>query len=327
MVEVGIIGTGMCPLERVLTNKELEHMVDTSDEWIRTRTGICERRLAEPGMSVADIATVAANRALKDAGIKADEIDLIIVGTVTPDTVVPSVSCVVQHRIGASKAAAFDLSAGCSGFVYSLTVGTQMIRSGLYKKVLVIGAEVLSRFVDWTDRNTCVLFGDGAGAAVLSCTEEIGFISCDMGADGSGAPVLGIFGGKFTDDAHAELADQPMRVCMNGKEVFKFAVNVMGESAKRALVKANLTTEDIGLFIPHQANFRIIQSAAKKMGLDSEQVFVNVDRYGNTSGASIAIALAEAVQEKRLQRGDVLVLTGFGAGLTWATAVFRWIKG
>lgn len=326
MIEVGILGTGSYSPEKVLTNADLEKMVDTSDEWIRTRTGIEERHIMEPGMYTADLAEKAAAKALANAGVKAEELDLIIVATVTADTLSPSLACVLQERLGAVNAAAFDVGAGCSGYVYALSIGCNLMRAGMYKKVLVVGAEYLTRFVDWTDRNTCILFGDGAGAAVLGVTEEAGYLVSELGADGSGASMLGIFGGVHTDAAHEDLRGKKMRICMNGKEVFKFAVNTVEESVGKMLAKCGLTAADVALFIPHQANWRIIKTAAKKIGFEDEQVLINVNRYGNTSSASIGIALDEAVREQRLRRGDVVVLAGFGAGLTWATAVFKWLR-
>lgn len=325
---VGIIGIGTYVPEKVVTNKDLEKIVDTDDEWIVERTGIKERRIAEEGMATSDLATRAAQNALLDAGMTADEIDLIIVATATPDMFFPSVACLVQNNLKASKAAAFDLAAGCSGFVYGLVVGSQFIKAGLYKKILVIGAETLSRILDWTDRNTCVLFGDGAGAAVLGETEPgCGILGTHLGADGAGGDLLKLPAGGSKCPASAETVNNKQHfVHMNGNEVFKFATKVMGEAAIKALENAGLTSADVDMLIPHQANIRIIQSAAKRLKMPAEKVIINVDRYGNTSAASIPIALEEAVKLNKVKNGDVIVLVGFGAGLTWASCVIKWCK-
>lgn len=325
---VGIIGMGSYVPDKIVTNKDLEKIVETSDEWIASRTGIRERRIAEPDMATSDMATKAAERALADAGVSPEEIDLIIVGTATPDMFFPSVACLVQANLKAINAAAFDLTAGCSGFVYSLVTASQFIKSGLYKKVLVIGAETLSKILDWTDRNTCVLFGDGAGAAVLAATESgCGILGVDLGADGAGGDLLKLPAGGSRNPATAETINQRMHfVHMNGNEVFKFAVKIMGETALKALHQAGLKHEDIDCLIPHQANIRIIQSAAKRLQLPMEKVFVNVDKYGNTSAASIPIALEEALHSGKIKKGDIVVLVGFGAGLTWASCVIKWCK-
>lgn len=325
---VAIIGTGTYVPEKIMTNKDLENIVETSDEWIVSRTGIRERRIASPEMATSDLATRAAEKALIDAGITADELDLIIVATATPDMYFPSTACLVQANLKASNAAAFDLAAGCSGFVYGLVTGSQFIKAGLYKKVLVIGAETLSKILDWTDRNTCVLFGDGAGAAVLAATDsDYGIIGAHLGADGSGGDLLKLPAGGSRNPASAETVTQKMHfVHMNGNEVFKFAVKIMGEAAITALENAGLSADDVDCLIPHQANNRIIQSAAKRLKLPMDKVMVNVDKYGNTSAASIPIALEEAVHSGKIKQGDIVVLVGFGAGLTWASAVIKWGK-
>ena len=325
---VGIIGIGTYVPEKILTNKDLEKIVDTSDEWIVDRTGIKERRIAEPTIATSDLAARAAQNALLDAGVSADEIDLIIVATATPDMLFPSTACLVQDKIKASKAAAFDLSAGCSGFVYGLVTGSQFIKTGLYKKVLVIGAESLSKILDWTDRNTCVLFGDGAGAAVLSEVESgYGILGVELGADGSGGDLLKVPGGGSRLPATAEsVSNRQHFLQMSGSDVFKFAIKVMGEAAVKALENSGLTNEDIDCLIPHQANNRIIQSAAKRLKVPMEKVIVNVDKYGNTSAASIPIAMNEAINNNRIKKDDVIVLVGFGAGLTWASCVIKWCK-
>ncbi len=325
---VGILGIGSYVPEKVLTNKDIEKMMDTSDEWIVERTGIRERRIAAEGQATSDLATTAALRALEDARINADELDLIIVATVTPDMAFPSVACLVQNNIKATKAAAFDITAVCSGFVYGISIGSQFIKTGVYRKVLVIGAETLSKITDWTDRNTGMIFGDGAGAVVLSETlPEYGILGINLGADGAGGDLLKIPAGGSRQPASAEtVAGRQHYIYMNGNEVYKFAIKVMGESANKALENANLTAADITYLVPHQANIRIIQAAAKRLGLPMEKVIVNVDKYGNTSAASIPLALDEAVKSGRIKNGDVLVLVGFGGGLTWAASVIKWYK-
>ncbi len=324
--EAVILGTGSHVPEHIMINEDLEKMVDTSDEWITTRTGIKERHIAEPDTLTADLAVAAAEKALRQAGVDAEDLDMIIVATATADTVVPSLACAVQHRLGATHAGAFDIIAGCSGFVYGLAIGSQMIMTGMQEKILVIGAEIMSRFIDWTDRNTCVLFGDGAGAAVLGASDQEGVIAMDLGSDGGGKNLLGIFGGQFTGEDYPDLKEEKMYVKMNGLEVFKFATKIINTSARRALEKCNLSTEDISLFIPHQANIRIIEAAAKKLDLPSEKIFVNVKKYGNTSAAALAIALDEAIHERKPAVGDIIVLNGFGAGLTWATLIYKWME-
>lgn len=323
---VGIIGIGSYVPEKILTNKDLEAMVETSDEWIVDRTGIKERRIADAETATSDLAYQAALKALEDAKLKAEELDLIIVATATPDMSFPSTACLVQSRLGAVKAAAFDLTAGCSGFVYGLVVATQFVKSGTYGKVLVIGAETLSKILDWTDRNTCVLFGDGAGAAVIGEVEKgYGILGVDLGADGAGGELLKLpAGGSRLPASEQTVAQRLHYVHMNGNEVFKFAVKVMGEAAAKALDHAGLSQADIDCLIPHQANIRIIQSAAKRLKVPMEKVMLNVDKYGNTSAASIPIALNEAVKNGKVKNGDVVVVVGFGAGLTWASCVLKW---
>lgn len=323
---VGIIGIGTYVPEKVMTNKDLERIVDTSDEWIVERTGIQERRIAAPDMATSDLASRAAQKALDDAGVTAEEIDLIIVATATPDMSFPSTACLVQANIKAVNAAAFDLAAGCSGFVYAMVTGSQFIKAGLYKKILVIGAECLSRILDWTDRNTCVLFGDGAGAAVLAETDPgYGILGSQLGADGSGGDLLKLPAGGSRNPATGETVSGRMHfVHMNGNEVFKFAVKIMGEAANKALEASGLSAADVDCLIPHQANIRIIQSAAKRLKLPMDKVMINVNKYGNTSAASIPIALEEAVHGGKIKQGDNVVLVGFGAGLTWASAVIKW---
>ena len=325
---VGIIGIGSFVPEKILTNKDLEQIVDTSDEWISERTGIKVRHVVADGENTSDIAAKAAERALKDAGLTADDIDLIVVATATPDMLFPSTACLVQNQLKAAKAAAYDLAAGCSGFMYAIVTASQFIKTGLYKHVLVIGAESLSRILDWTDRNTCVLFGDGAGAVVLGeVPEGYGILGSNLGSDGSGGDLLCLPAGGTSRPATEEtVRDRLHFVHMAGNEVFKFAVKVMGEAALNALEHAQIDTSEVDWLIPHQANIRIIQSAAKRLKLPMEKVIVNVDKYGNTSSASIPIALEEAIHDGRIKSGQVITMVGFGAGLTWASAVMRWYR-
>lgn len=322
----GIVGLGSYVPDRVLTNKELESMVDTSDEWIVTRTGIRERRIATPEQATSDLALEAGRRALDDAGLKPGQIDLIIVATNTPDSLLPAVSCIVQDRLGAVRAGAFDLLAGCTGFIYGLSVASQFISAGMYRHVLVIGAETLSRIVDWQDRNTCVLFGDGAGAAVMGRVPRgYGVIHTRLGSDGSGGSHLYLPAGGSRMPASRETVDNRQHfVRMNGREVFKFAVRTCGDGSLEALEEAGLTREDVDFLIPHQANIRIIEAAARRLDLSMEKVLVNVDRFGNTSTASIPMAMEEAVKLRKIKGGDNMVLTGFGAGLTWAVTIIKW---
>ncbi len=325
-INAGILGIGVHVPDKILTNEDLENMVDTSDEWIKSRSGIQQRHIAAPEECTSDFAVEAAKKALANAHLSPENIDLIIVSTNTPDMLFPATACLVQNKLGASKAGAFDLLAGCSGFVYGLSVATQYIVSGTYRHVLVIGAETLSRIINWQDRNTCVLFGDGAGAIVMGpVSPPKGVLSTRLGADGSGGPLLCLpAGGARMPASHKTVEEQLHYVSMNGREVFKFAVKTMGEGALQALAAAGLKKEDIDFFIPHQANIRIIESAAKRLGLSMDQVQVNVDQYGNTSTASIPLALYDAVKSGKIKEGDCLVLISFGAGLTWAAAVVRW---
>lgn len=345
----GITGLGFYVPDRVLTNDDLQRLgVDTNDEWIRSRTGIRERHIAADNETTADLAETAARRAMQDAGVTPESIDLIIVATCTPDYQFPSTASLLQHRLGAS-CAAFDLGAACSGWVYGLVVAQQFVATGAAKTVLVVGAEVMSRILDWNDRSTAVLFGDGAGAAVVQAVENgYGVLGFDLGSDGSGGELLKVVidgepaasglgspavdgqAAQSTLDASAGAVSTPpvlasrRKIYQNGREVYRFAVNVMGESALRALANCGIDSHDVNLFVPHQANVRIIDAAAKRLDLPSERVFVNVDKYGNTSAASVAIALCEAREQNRIRPGDIVVTVGFGAGLTWASAVLRW---
>jgi 3-oxoacyl-[acyl-carrier-protein] synthase-3 len=321
-----ITGVGSYVPARVLTNADLEKMVDTSDEWITTRTGIKERRLAAKDEFTSDLAAAAARRAMSRAGVKPEQIELIIVATITPDMPFPSTACLVQRKIGANRAAAFDLEAACSGFIYGLEIAQQFIMSHTYDTVLVIGAEKLSSIVDWTDRNTCVLFGDGAGAAVLQNRPEAhGLLTAVMGADGDKADLLYMPGGGSRCPATADsVASRQHFLRMAGKETFKNAVQAMQTAAEEALRRCEIDISRIQCIIPHQANRRIIDAVGERLGATPEQLFVNLEKYGNTSAASVAIALDEAVEAGRIRRGDLVLLVVFGAGLTWGAAVIEW---
>ena len=323
----GILGTGHYAPGKLLTNFELEKMVDTTDEWIRTRTGIETRHIASPEENTSDLCVKAAEKALEMANLSADDIDFVVVATASPDYIVPSTACLVQDKMGMKKAGAMDISAGCSGYIYALATAAGMVKGGICKHVLIVGAEILSRLVNWKDRSTCILFGDGAGAAVVGPVEEgFGLIASDLGSDGSLGDILCIpAGGVAERVTHEAIEDGRIYVHMDGTDVFKAAVRHMEDTTKKTLEKAGLSKEDIQLFIAHQANNRIIQSLAKKMGLPEEKVYVNVNRYGNTSAASVGIALDEAVRGGNIKHGDIVVLTGFGAGLTWGCDVIKWI--
>lgn len=323
-----ITGLGKYIPPKILTNHDLEKMVDTSDEWITSRTGIKERHIVEDDVSTADIGIEAARDALVDADITAKELDLIIVATVTPDMLFPSTACLLQESLGAENAATFDLEAGCSGFVYGLTVAAQFIETGLYQNVLVVGAETLSKITDWNDRSTCVLFGDGAGAVVVQPATKGGLLAFDLGADGTGSQSLFIpGGGSLNPSSKTTVEEKQHYIKMEGNQVFKFAVRIMGKSSADVIKKANLKPEDVNLFIPHQANTRIIKAAASRLNLESDEVFINLQKYGNTSGASVPIALTEARDEGLIKNGDIIVLVAFGAGLTWASTVMEWNDG
>ena len=321
-----IVSVGSYVPERIVTNADLEKMVETSDEWITSRTGIKERRLAAANEFTSDLAANAAKRAMEKGGITADQIDLIIVATITPDMLFPSTACLVQQKIGAGRCAAFDLEAACSGFIYGLEIAQQFIMSGTFKTVLVIGAEKLSTIIDWKDRNTCVLFGDGAGAAILqSRPDQHGLVTSTLGADGGKAELLSMPAGGSRCPATAESISSGLHYLrMDGKETFKSAVNAMVSAAQECLRRCGLDISEIKCIIPHQANLRIIDAVSDRLGAKPEQVFVNLHRYGNTSAASVAIALDEAVSEGRVQRGDLILMVVFGAGLTWGAAVIEW---
>lgn len=323
---VSITGVGAYVPQRILSNADLERMVETSDDWITTRTGIRERRLAAENEATSDMAVEAAKRAMAKAGVTADQIDLIIVATITPDRLFPSTACIVQDRIGAVRAAAFDLEAACSGFVYALEVGSQFVASHTYNTVLIIGAEKMSAFVDWTDRNTCVLFGDGAGAAVLQHRPgSHGLLMTCLGSDGGKSELLQVPGGGSACPATVDSVSKKLHFLrMDGKETFKNAVNAMVSAAQEVLGRCGVTVDQLACIIPHQANQRIMSAVADRLNAREDQLYVNVDRYGNTSAASVAIALDEALSQGRIKSGDLVLLVVFGAGLTWGAALIEW---
>ncbi len=322
---VRIKGIGYYVPKKILTNYELEHMVETTNDWIIERSGIHERRILDKDHMNVEMAIEAADSALENAGISADELDLIIVATITPDYFTPSTACLVQAAIGADKASAFDLNAACSGFVYGLATGAQFIASGVYKNVLVIGCEGLSKVLDWGHRSTCVLFGDGAGAAILTESDTPSLIEFDLGSLGTMGKAITIPATHFTEeDITSRNNERAHTIRMDGREVFKFATKTMSRSVLKLLSDNNLTTDDIKLIIPHQANIRIMQTAAKRMKVSMDKIYSVIDRFGNTSSASIPIALCNAVAEEKFVAGDKIVLTGFGGGLTWASVLIEW---
>jgi len=321
-----ITGTGSFAPPRILTNYDLEKMVDTSDEWIIARSGIRERRIVEDGMVSSDLALEASKIALNEAGLEPDQIDLILVGTVTPDYLLPSTACILQDKLKIKNAAVMDIAAACSGFIYGLSIASAFIAMDQYKNILVIGVETLSKITNWSDRNTCVLFGDGAGAAVVSATtEEKGILGTFLSGDGSLANLLHIsVGGTKVPLTKENIDLKQQYICMEGSEVFKSAVRAMEDAAEHIIQKVGLSPEEIDLLIPHQANIRIIEALAKRLKLPMEKVFVNIDRYGNTSSASVPIALDEARKKGLIKEGSNTVLVAFGAGFTWGSAVIRW---
>jgi 3-oxoacyl-[acyl-carrier-protein] synthase III len=322
---IAITGVGAYAPERVLTNNDLSQMMDTSDEWIVERTGIRERRIAGEDQALTDLALPAARQALEQAGALPGSVDLIVVATVTPDMAFPSSGAIIADELGAPDAAAYDLSAGCTGFMYALAQAYGMVAAGLARRALVVGGDVLSRILDWSDRRTAVLFGDGAGAVVLERVSEGGFLGFELGADGSGGPQLYLPAGGSRIPASAEsVAERKHFVQMNGREVFKFATRVLVSSAEKVLAECGRSVDDVDVYIPHQANVRIIDHAAAKLGIPQEKVVVNVDRYGNTSSGSIPIALADAEDDGRLRDGALVLMTGMGAGLTWGSGLIEW---
>ena len=320
-VAVSITGLGVKVPDRVVTNEDLKQYVDTSDEWIRERTGIRERRMASKDEALSDIALPASRTALAQAGVEGKDIDLLIVATVTPDMAFPSTGAILADKLGAVDAAAYDLSAGCTGFMYALAQAYGMLVGGLAKRALVVGGDLLSRILDFEDRSTLVLFGDGAGAVVMEAVPEQGFLGFELGADGAGGQNLWLPG------SGSRIFDDPDRlVKMNGREVFKFATRILVKSAQDVMERCGVTIDDVDVYVPHQANMRIIDHATKKLGVPSEKVVINVDRYGNTSSGSIPLALADAAQDGRLRPGKLVLMTGMGAGLTWGSALIRWTK-
>lgn len=328
MFSVGIVGTGSYVPENVITNLDLEKMVDTNDEWITSRTGISERHIAPKDMPVSELCYQAGLRALEDAQIAPEEVNLVIVATMTPDYAFPATACLVADRLGARNAAAFDLEAACTGFIFAVATASQFVVTGMYKTVLVIGGETMSKIVNWEDRSTCILFGDGAGAAVLQPVKEgFGFLSFELGSDGSGGKLLSQPAGGSQCPASLETVEKKLHTLqMEGREIYKFAVRIMGDVSARVLEKAGIMIDDVDLLVPHQANTRIVNAAVKRLGISPDKVVINLDKYGNMSAASIPVALDEAVKEGRITEGVIIVMVGFGAGLTWGACVLRWTK-
>lgn len=325
-LRASILGTGSAVPDRVLSNRDLERTLETTDEWIVSRTGIRERRVVADGETTSDLAVEAARQAMSMACVEPAEIDMIVVATVTPDMPFPATACLVQTRLGAFHAAALDVETACSGFLYALAIGSKFVETGSHRRVLVIGAETLSRITDWQDRSTCVLLGDGAGAVLLGpASDGTGILSTYLGADGRGAELLYQPAGGSRHPASHRTVDERMHfIRMNGREVFRFAVKIMGDAAKKALDQCGMTLEDVDYYVPHQANYRIIEASARWFGLPMDRVYVNIDRYGNTSAASVPVALHEAASLGRIKPGDVVLLVAFGGGLTWGAAVVRW---
>jgi 3-oxoacyl-[acyl-carrier-protein] synthase-3 len=324
---VSITGIGANVPERVMTNEELAKLVDTTDEWIVVRTGIRERRIAREDEALSDMALPAARAALAQAGVDPADIDLLIVATVTPDMAFPATAAILADELGARDAAAYDLSAGCTGFMYGIAQAYGMLAGGVCRRALVVGGDVLSKIVDWSDRATCIVFGDGAGAVVMERVEQGGFLGFELGADGAGGMQLYLpAGGSRTPTSAETVACHGHFVHMNGREVFKFATRVLVSSAEKLLDQLGLTVDDIDLYVPHQANIRIIKHAVDRLGIPEEKVVVNVDRYGNTSSGSIPLALADAVRDRRVNKGDIVLMTGMGAGLTWGSGVMEWTE-
>lgn len=323
--QVGIFGTGICLPEKVLSNADLEKMVDTSDEWIVTRTGIRERRITPPGTACCDLAAEAGRRALESAGVKPEEVDLILLGTITPDMVLPAGACTVQQKLGCTRAAAYDLTAACTGFVYGLTTGWQFVATGQCDTVLVIGAEVLSRVIDYTDRSTCVIFGDGAGAMVIRPTKgEHRLLAACLGSSGNEDAMSIPASGSRCPASHQSIDGRQHFVKMKGNSIFRFAVTTMVEMVEKVVEKVGCKVSDIGLLVPHQVNMRIIDAAIEKLGMPMDRVVVNIEKYGNTSAASVPIAFYEAQQAGRVKSGDLIVMVAFGGGLTWGSIAVRW---
>ncbi|MDP8260106.1 MAG: beta-ketoacyl-ACP synthase III [Candidatus Gygaella obscura] len=325
MKNVGIVGTGISIPKNILTNKDLEKMVETTDEWITTRSGIKERHIIEKGQYTSILATEASRKALESAKLKPEDLDLLIVATITPDMRFPSTACFVQRELGASKAICFDISAACAGFIYALVCAQQFIKTGFVKNALIMGAETLSTITDWQDRGTCVLFGDGAGACVLKEIDQGGILSSHLGGDGSLSDLLYMPGGGSKFPASNETIEKRMHfIKMQGNEVFKLAVRLMVDSANKALEQCGLSPSDIDWLIPHQANIRILKAVAKRLELPEEKIFFNIAKYGNMSAASTAVALCEAIEQGKFKKGDIIVLDAFGGGLVWGATVIKW---
>jgi len=325
MQKAGILGLGCYLPPKRLTNTDLEKMVDTTDEWITSRTGIRERRIASKEVAASDLGIEASKIAIADAGLKPEDIDLIIAATITPDMAFPATACIIQDKIGAKNAGAFDINAACTGFVFGIIIAQQFVDSGAYSRVLVVGTEKLTSIVDWQDRSTCVLFGDGAGACIVGKTKDRRILSSFMGADGSGGHLLSQPAGGSRLPATEDTVKQRLHFLkMEGNEVFKIAVRIMAEAANKAIKKIGLKCGDIDLLIPHQANIRILTAVAKKLGLPEEKIFMNIEKYGNISAASTAIALVEASQQNRIKKNDNVVLVAFGGGLTYGATVIKW---
>jgi len=326
MERTGILGVGKYLPENVLTNADLARMVDTTDEWITTRTGIKQRRIAAENEATSDMAVKAAKSALKNAKLTPEDIDLIIVATITPDMFFPSTACLIQHKLGARHVAAFDIAVACSGFIYGLAIADQFIKSGVYKHALVVAAEKLSAVTDWEDRGTCILFGDGAGAAVLGLVEEGGILGVTLGADGSKGDLLQLPAGGSRMPASMKTVENKLHtIKMEGNVLFKHAVKIMAEAALAVTEPLGLKGDDIDIIIPHQANIRILNALAKRMGVDpAKKVYLNIEKYGNMSAASSAVALTEAVEEGRIKKGDIILMDAFGGGLTWGALIIKW---
>ncbi len=326
-IRVGFLGLGYYVPQKVLTNKDLEKMVDTSDEWIISRTGIKERRIAPENIATSDLAKEAALKAINNAGLNPAQIELIIVATITPDMSFPSTACIVQDKLGAKNAACFDISAACAGYLYAIAIAEHFIKSGTYNNVLVVGAEKLTSITDWTDRNTCVLFGDGAGAGVLGrVSEDRGILSIYLGSDGTQHDILKLpAGGSRLPASHKTIDEKMHYIKMEGSELFKHAVRVMADAGEKAAKMAGLSSpSEIDCIIPHQANIRILNAVAKKIGIPLEKIYFNIEKYGNMSSASTAVALAEAAADARIKKGDIVLLDAFGSGLVWGAIVIKW---
>lgn len=325
MQEAGILGLGCYLPPKKLTNSDIEKIVDTSDEWIVTRTGIKERRIAPKEVAASDLGVEASKIAIENAGLKPEDIDLIITATITPDMAFPATACIIQDKIGAKNSAAFDINAACSGFVFGIVMAQQFVNTGTYNHILVVGTEKLTSIVDWTDRSTCILFGDGAGACVVGKSKEKRIVSSFLGADGSGGHLLSMPAGGSRLPATEDTVKAKLHFLkMEGNEVFKIAVRIMVKAADKAIKKVGLEPSDIKLFIPHQANIRILMAVAKRLGVSEEKIFMNIEKYGNMSAASTAVALAEASQQGKLKKGDNVVLVAFGGGLTYGAVVIKW---